>query len=389
MRYCDAFLEGHNLYIVTEYARGGDLHGKIKRYTKKRKSMPEDMVWSYLAQMCHGLYSLHRVNVLHRDLKPKNIFITEHNAIRLGDLGCAKIMKAGMARTQIGTPYYMSPEIWQHQAYNAASDMWAVGCIVFEMCSGRPPFLADDMQGLARKVRYSPSPRISSAYSRDLASLIKRLMSKEPRLRPTAKSIIKMEPVTSRHHLIPETPENSRWNHKNMKDHEVHVRHGVLSTIKVPKNRHYSGKVSNLKLPEACYPVKKLEMDNVMEVQSSPVRPSTSPAKVMQRPTSAGGARPSRRPKGPPPAHNKANPRVQRYDNRGHRIPSKRVPEKEIIEKENFRNAAPKMGYYGANYGKKHVAAQNPAAAGGHYGAGRRNNYQRGGYAQPLRTRLW
>jgi serine/threonine protein kinase len=98
--------------------------------------------------------TLHKINIMHRDLKPKNIFLTAHNQIRLGDLGCAKVMKAGMARTQIGTPYYMSPEIWEHKSYNAASDMWALGCIVFEMCSGRPPFLANDMQGLARKVRF-------------------------------------------------------------------------------------------------------------------------------------------------------------------------------------------------------------------------------------------
>ena len=383
-------MEGPNLYIVTEYARGGDLHGKIKRYTKKRKSMPEDMVWSYLAQMCHGLYSLHRVNVLHRDLKPKNIFITEHNAIRLGDLGCAKIMKAGMARTQIGTPYYMSPEIWQHHSYNSASDMWAVGCIIFEMCSGRPPFLADDMQGLARKVRYSPSPRISSAYSSDLASLIKRLMSKEPRLRPSAKDILKMDAVRSREHLIPETPAQDRWNHKNMKDHEVHVRHGVLSTIKVPKSRHHS---RNLKLPESCYPVKKLEMDHVMEVQSSPVRPSSSPAKVQARPTSAGAARPSNRPAGRAPAHNRANPRVQRYDNRGHRIMQKHQPSRAGHDKENAENAA-HAAKANAQVGKQ---AHHVYAKPSYHGYGRRNgynkqnnyNHNRGGYAQPLRTRLW
>ena len=300
LRYCEAFLEGSNLYIVTEYAKGGDLHGKIKRYTKKRKSLAEKTIWTYLLQLCSGLETLHKINVMHRDLKPKNIFLTAHNQIRLGDLGCAKIMKAGMARTQIGTPYYMSPEIWEHKAYNAASDMWALGCIIFEMCSGRPPFLANDMQGLARKVRFNASPTIGSAYSRDLASLVKRLLSKDPRNRPTASAILKMDKIQAHASNLPETPANSRWNHKNMGDnYEKHIRHGVLSTIKVPRvahnNRRYGGGhgMHGIKLPEAQYPVRALPMDDIQvggnEPMSSPVRGS-KPVAVAARPSSAGAA---------------------------------------------------------------------------------------------------
>ena len=300
LRYCEAFLEGSNLYIVTEYAKGGDLHGKIKRYTKKRKSLAEKTIWTYLLQLCSGLETLHKINIMHRDLKPKNIFLTAHNQIRLGDLGCAKVMKAGMARTQIGTPYYMSPEIWEHKSYNAASDMWALGCIVFEMCSGRPPFLANDMPGLARKVRFNASPAIGSAYSRDLHSLVKRLLSKDPRNRPTAAHILNMDKIKAVAGDLPETPANSRWNHKNMEGYEKHVRHGVLSTIKVPRQPAHRQRVGHgmhgIKLPEPAYPVRanlKTAMDDAQVAQSSPIRPSTSPAKVAARPSSAGDRRPA------------------------------------------------------------------------------------------------
>ena len=306
LRYCEAFLEGSNLYIVTEYAKGGDLHGKIKRYTAKRKSLAEKTVWTYLLQLCSGLETLHKINIMHRDLKPKNIFLTAHNQIRLGDLGCAKIMKAGMARTQIGTPYYMSPEIWEHKSYNAASDMWALGCIIFEMCSGRPPFLANDMQGLARKVRFNASPTIGSAYSRDLASLVKRLLSKDPRNRPTAASILQMENIKKVASDLPETPANSRWNHKNIENYEGHVRHGVLSTIKVPKNNRRGGRnghgMNGIKLPQARYPVRQLvkAMDDITvgggEAMSSPIRPTQAGVKVKNRPSSAGSERPAMAP---------------------------------------------------------------------------------------------
>ena len=80
-----------------------------------------------------GLLSLHDKSVLHRDIKPKNVFLTGKAHVRLGDLGCAKLMKGGLARTQIGTPYYMSPEIWSNHTYDAKSDMWALGCLLFEL----------------------------------------------------------------------------------------------------------------------------------------------------------------------------------------------------------------------------------------------------------------
>ena len=162
--------------------------------------------------------------------------------------------------------------------------MWALGCIIFEMCSGRPPFLANDMQGLARKVRFNASPTIGSAYSRDLASLVKRLLSKDPRNRPTASAILKMDKIQAHVSNLPETPANSRWNHKNMGDnYEKHIRHGVLSTIKVPRvaqNRRgrYHGNghgLHGIKLPEAQYPVRALPMDDIQvggnEPMSSPV----------------------------------------------------------------------------------------------------------------------
>ena len=88
---------------------------------------------AFLPPPPQGLLSLHDKCVLHRDIKPKNVFLTGKAHVRLGDLGCAKLMKGGLARTQIGTPYYMSPEIWSNHTYDAKSDMWALGCLLFEL----------------------------------------------------------------------------------------------------------------------------------------------------------------------------------------------------------------------------------------------------------------
>ena len=102
VRYCDAFVERDNLYIAMEFAEHGDISRQIDKFKAANKYIKEDLIWSYLLQMCNGLALMHSRNVLHRDLKPKNVFLTGKNHIRLGDLGCAKLMKSGMARTQIG-----------------------------------------------------------------------------------------------------------------------------------------------------------------------------------------------------------------------------------------------------------------------------------------------
>ena len=134
--------------------------------------------------MLAGLQYLHRQSVLHRDLKPKNIFLTAADQVRIGDLGCSKLMKNRLTRTQVGTPYYMSPEIWRHMSYNAKSDVWSLGCILFEMCALKPPYQANDMRSLQSKVLNHPAPRIPSCFSRELAEVVSRMLTKDPTARP-------------------------------------------------------------------------------------------------------------------------------------------------------------------------------------------------------------
>ena len=164
-----------------EFAEHGDIGRQIEKFKKANKYIKEDTVWAYLLQICLGLQGMHSRNVLHRDMKAKNVFLTGKNHVRLGDLGCAKLLKAGMARTQIGTPYYMSPEIWANKPYDAKSDVWAVGCLVYELCMLAPPFLANDMNGLAAKIKTTTAPRVSKHYSDDLANLVALMLAKDPR----------------------------------------------------------------------------------------------------------------------------------------------------------------------------------------------------------------
>jgi len=101
--------------------------------------------------MTKGLKSLHDKKILHRDLKCANIFVSD-GIYKLGDLNVSKVLKKDLAQTQTGTPYYASPEVWKDKPYGVKSDIWSLGCVLYEMAALQPPFRAHDLQGLYKKV---------------------------------------------------------------------------------------------------------------------------------------------------------------------------------------------------------------------------------------------
>ena len=111
-------------------------------------------IWNVLIQSLKGLHCLHLNNVFHRDLKSANIFLTKNGDIKIGDLNVSKIAKKGLLYTQTGTPYYASPEVWKNKPYDSKSDIWSLGCILYEMMELKPPFKAESMDALYKKGRH-------------------------------------------------------------------------------------------------------------------------------------------------------------------------------------------------------------------------------------------
>ena len=95
-----------------------------------------------------------------------------------------------MANTQIGTPYYASPEVWQDLPYDMKSDIWSLGCVVYEMAALKPPFQAQDLQGLYKKVKAGIYERIPSMYSNELSAIIGMMLKVNPKLRPSVNDIL-------------------------------------------------------------------------------------------------------------------------------------------------------------------------------------------------------
>lgn len=173
IRYYDAFFDSDKLYIVTEFARFGDIGAKIKRHISRKELMDEDLIWCFFIQTLMGTAALHERGIIHRDLKTANIFLTSGRGVKLGDLGVAKIAKSGMATTQIGTPYYMAPELWRGRPYDKKADVWSLGAVLYEMASLKHPFEAKDEKGLAQKVMTGIYRPVPDSFSRDLHDAIK------------------------------------------------------------------------------------------------------------------------------------------------------------------------------------------------------------------------
>lgn len=96
--------------------------------------------------MCLGLDYIHKKKILHRDIKAMNVFLSKSEKVRIGDLGVAKALAENMdfARTMVGTPFYLSPEMCEEKPYNEKSDVWALGCVLYELCTFKHPFEANN-----------------------------------------------------------------------------------------------------------------------------------------------------------------------------------------------------------------------------------------------------
>ena len=116
--------------------------------------------------MLKGLHVLHELKIMHRDLKSANAFLMKNYTVKLGDLNVSKVVKRGLSYTQTGTPYYASPEVWKDQPYDSKSDIWSLGCVLYESIALKPPFKAEDMQGLYKVV-------VKGIYPKLLANLVK------------------------------------------------------------------------------------------------------------------------------------------------------------------------------------------------------------------------
>ena len=188
VKYYESFLQNEELNIVMEYCDNGDLCHYL---SEQKQPLKEDLIWQIFIKITLGLTAIHKIKILHRDLKTLNIFLKKDMEIKIGDLGVAKeLNQASFANTLIGTPYYLSPEMCEDKPYNQKSDIWALGCILYELCTYRHPFNANNHGALILKILNNNPDPILAIYSSKLQQLVNEILEKNYEKRPNCWDIL-------------------------------------------------------------------------------------------------------------------------------------------------------------------------------------------------------
>ena len=249
--YKEAFYDENSrtLNIIMEYADDGDINHKIQENLKRRLQFEESQVWEWIIQLLKGLKYLHDNKIMHRDLKCANIFLMKNGLVKIGDLNVSKITKSNMARTQTGTPYYIAPEIWKDKPYDYKCDIWSLGCIIYEICTSRPPFRGTSLAELGNNILrgyYLPF----SGFSNDIKNLIAKMLIVDPNKRASINELLNSEIIKRKINSL------GGINIINIQDNSKKA--NLIKTIKLPRNM----KEINLALPKNRYSQKESMMEN-------------------------------------------------------------------------------------------------------------------------------
>ena len=255
VNYKEAFLDTKDstLCLVMEYADRGDLSKRIEEEKKRNRYFNERDIWRIFIQLVKGLKSLHDLNIIHRDIKSSNIFLFSDGTAKLGDLNVCKILSEDtLGKTQAGTPSFAAPEVWMEKPYGLKSDIWSLGCVLYEITALKCPFRADNIVELNNKILIGSFKRIPKKFSNDLNNMIEHMIRFEPEKRISCKQILECD-LVNRFLVNKEGngDDNCGSDMENSGDDIINSeeKQKLLGTIYMPNNLLYL----NNQLPKANY----------------------------------------------------------------------------------------------------------------------------------------
>ncbi|XP_060936435.1 serine/threonine-protein kinase Nek10, partial [Limanda limanda] len=187
VKYYKTFLEGDRLYIVMELIEGVPLAEHFTSLKEKQQQFTEDRIWNIFIQMCLALRYLHKEKrIVHRDLTPNNIMLGEKDRVTITDFGLAKQKQDNSKLTSVvGTILYSCPEVVKNEPYGEKADIWALGCILYQMATLHPPFNSSNMLSLANKiVEADYEPVEEGSFSERVTDMIRWCLSPDADQRP-------------------------------------------------------------------------------------------------------------------------------------------------------------------------------------------------------------
>ncbi len=254
--YHEAFYSENtkSLHLIMDYLDDSDLENKIITYRKLNKQFLEKEIWKIFKQIVIGLKSLHDNKIIHRDLKSANIFLDKNGICKIGDMNVSKVIKNSILNnTQTGTPYYASPEIWNDKPYNFKTDIWSLGCILYEICTLKPPFIGKNFEDVYNKITSGKFKVIPGIYSHSLRNVINNLLKVRSDERPNCDVLLKWMDTMPIKSFFRDCDDEEFFNYgSNFKNSFM------MSTIKIPKQM----KEINKSLPKANYSNSSLNIFN-------------------------------------------------------------------------------------------------------------------------------
>ena len=200
-KYYKTIIKNDCLYIIMEFMDNGDISGFINAHKKFKKPVREEEVWNILLQSMNALSYIHKKKIIHRDIKPANLFMTNDKIIKIGDFGVSAKMESlktsvfggenEFSGTVVGTPIFMSPEMINNEDYDQKTDVYSMGCAIFEICYFQPPRKAVPTE-LGVIFKDLPITENKNIYSKQLNDIISLMIELNPQKRLSSEEICQL-----------------------------------------------------------------------------------------------------------------------------------------------------------------------------------------------------
>jgi len=184
----DSWIENSEFYVALELCQSGDLAGLVKAQQAAGSHLPLHQIWAYAFQLSDALLHMQNRNMMHRDVKPANVFLGEGGALKLGDLGLGRSFSSRTleATTVVGTPYYMAPEVMNGSPYSYPADIWSLGCVIYELCNLVSPFWEKNLglYQLFKKIESGVYAPVDEMYGEEMRALVNAMIKIDAGSRP-------------------------------------------------------------------------------------------------------------------------------------------------------------------------------------------------------------